>query len=264
METNLVTSKLDANGIAHLTLNRPECHNAFNDSLIHTLNTLLDALAKDEAVRLLLLTAQGKNFSAGADLGWMKKTAHYSKDENLVDALQLVKLLKGLFSFPKPTIALAKGAAMGGGVGLLACADVVIAEESAYFCFSETKLGLIPATIAPYVVRAIGPRAAGYYFLTAKLFSAQEAKNIGLVHEISSPENLLQSGLEMAATLLKNGPHALKRIKQVINKIHPLDDNLLQETAEIMASTRVSKEAQEGLAAFFDKRSPNWSYGKEG
>jgi methylglutaconyl-CoA hydratase len=253
-----VTLTKESNAIALLTLNRPERHNAFDDKLIQQLLAQLQNLQADPTTRIILLKANGKNFSAGADLEWMKKIAQYSESENIADALQLVELLKTLQKLSKPTIALANGITMGGGIGLLACCDIVIAEQEARFCFSEAKLGLVPATIAPYVINAIGARTALYYFLTAQIFSATEAKQINLVHEVAIEKDLLTSGMDLAVNLLKNGPNALTTIKQFMAEYISPSDTLLQGTAKLIATVRAHAEAQEGLNAFFEKRPPRW------
>jgi methylglutaconyl-CoA hydratase len=209
-------------------------------------------------VQIIVLKANGRNFSAGADLDWMKRMVHFSEQENLVDALELANLLKVLHQSPKVTIALAHGNVIGGGIGLLACCDLVISDANSRFCFSEAKLGLIPATIAPYIIQAMGSRAAKYYFLTAKPFSAIDAKNSGLVHEIAEPEQLLTAGMRLAASLLKNGPEAIKLIKQLVADVNPIDGALINRTAALIAEVRVSPEAQEGLGAFLEKREPSW------
>ncbi|MBA2653547.1 MAG: enoyl-CoA hydratase/isomerase family protein [Gammaproteobacteria bacterium] len=245
-------------GIGMITLNRPDRHNAFDDKMILQLTAALLDFKKDNKIKIVILYASGKNFSAGADLDWMKKMIQYSEKENLADAMQLVELLKTLSNMEKITIALAKGITMGGGVGLLACCDIVIAEEAARFCFSETKLGLVPATIAPYVIQAIGPRLAKYYFLTAKIFTAVEARDIKLVHDICS-QDVFSNGINLARSLLKNGPQSLLTIKKLVSRFNSVDDALLNETALIIAQVRTSAEAQEGLSAFLEKRDPEWA-----
>lgn len=253
----IITEHLN-NGIKIIKINRPEAHNAFDDHLIKLLLNELIVAEQDDAVRVVMLTAEGNNFSAGADLAWMKRMVNYSHQENVNDALMLATLLKKISYFPKPTIALAQGKTFGGGVGLLACCDIIIANDNASFCFSEAKLGLVPATIAPYVVQAIGVRQAQYYFLTAESFDALTAQRIGLVHQICSSSNLQENGLILAHKLLNNSPNALATIKRLITKIQNWDEALLQQTAEMIAEVRASTEAQEGMKAFFEKRAPSW------
>jgi methylglutaconyl-CoA hydratase len=244
--------------IAKISLNRPEKHNAFNDSLIKSLNETLLKIENDPNIRVVLLTAEGRNFSAGADLEWMQRMVNYSKKQNLEDAIGLARLLHTLNNLRKPTIAVAQGAAYGGGVGLLACCDIVIASEDSYFCFSEVKLGLIPATIAPYVVAAIGERAARRYFLTAEQFTAQKALELGLIHFISGHDKLQDKALEMATVLLHNSPQALAATKQLLQRLSSIDEKLIADTAELIAQIRTSEEGQAGLKAFLAKEKPPW------
>jgi methylglutaconyl-CoA hydratase len=254
---------IDDSGIATLTMNRPEVHNAFDDVLIAALIAELGRLETDPRVRLLVLAARGKSFSAGADLTWMRRMADYSREENLRDALQLAELMRALDTFRRPTIALVQGAAFGGGVGLVACCDIVVAAEEASFCLSEVRLGLIPAVISPYVVSAIGPRNARRYVLTAERFGALEAQRINLVHEVVSAKKLQERGAEFCAVLLGNGPGAMAAGKDLIAAVArgPLDTRMIQETAERIADARASAEGHEGLSAFFEKRQPGWVKG---
>lgn len=258
MDKDVILKEQHENGITIITFNRPERHNAFDDVFIKRFTEELYACNDDDTIKIILIKANGKNFSAGADIEWMKRMLQFTEEENFNDALQLANLLKELKNTPKITIALAKGTIMGGGVGLLACCDMVIADDQTRFCFSEAKLGLVPATIAPYVIQAIGSRAAKYYFLTAKSFNSLEAKEIGLVQEIVKHDQLVASGIELANSLLKNGPHALPIIKQLVSKIMPYNESLIIETAELIASVRCSSEAQEGLSAFLEKRETSW------
>ncbi len=248
------------NAVATVTLNRPEVHNAFNEEVIHSLIDCFDKVEKDEHVRVMILQAIGKSFSAGADLNWMKKMASYSQSENQVDAQQLATMLSRLYHLSKPTIARIQGAAFGGAVGLVACCDIAIASKLSKFCLSEVKLGLIPATISPYVIKAIGPRNAKRLFMTAEVIPAKQALQIGLVSEIVSEEELSDTVKQIASAILKNGPKAVSAAKQLVNKVayKTIDNDLLAYTSEQIAATRVSAEGQEGLAAFLDKRSPNW------
>lgn len=247
--------------IAIISLNKPDRHNAFDDKLIKELTSTLLSLQGDSEIKVVILAANGKNFSAGADLEWMKRMIHFTKEENFEDAMQLVTLLKTLANFNKPTIALVQGKTLGGGVGLVASCDIVVGSTEASFCFSEAKLGLIPATIAPYVIAAIGLRSAQYYFLTASTFDVVAAQHMGLVHVIEEEEQLYKKGIEIANDLLQNGPNALSSIKKLIAKLKYMDQSLLQETAQLIADIRISDEAQEGLMAFLEKRKPNWING---
>lgn len=257
MEGEIVLSTTRS-GITTLVLNKPEKHNAFDEHLITRLTQLLLRHHEDPHTRVVILTANGANFSAGADLTWMQKMISYSKEENMADAQQLATLFKTLKHLSKPTIALVQGKTFGGGLGLLACCDIVIAAADASFCFSEAKLGLVPATIAPYIIQAMGARAAQYFFLTAQPFTADMAKYHGLIHEIVESTHLLSAGHDLARRLQANGPQALTVIKQLIARCLNQDDELLTETAELIASIRISAEAQEGLSAFLEKRQPQW------
>jgi methylglutaconyl-CoA hydratase len=245
---------------ATLWLNRPERHNAFDDGLIAELSAALAALAADSAVRVLLLAGRGKSFSAGADLAWMKRMAGYSAAENEADAQKMAEMLHRLDSLPKPTIALVQGAAMGGGVGLVAACDIAIAAEDAQFAFSEARLGLTPATISPYVIAAIGPRAARRYFLTAERFDARQALGLGLVSAVLPAADLAAAANKLADILCQNGPAAMAEAKRLIADVtgHPIDAPLRAETARRIARQRASAEGCEGVAAFLEKRKPSW------
>ncbi|MCH8000083.1 MAG: enoyl-CoA hydratase/isomerase family protein [Proteobacteria bacterium] len=255
----LFLEQVDDDGVAWVTLTRPEVHNAFDDTLIAELRAVLGGFASDERVRAVVLGAQGRSFSAGADLNWMQRMAGYSERENLDDARALVDLMRTLYELPKPTLALVQGPTYGGGVGLVACCDIAIAAETANFCFSEVRLGLIPAAIGPYVIAAIGERAARRYFLTAETFSAREALRIGLVHDVVPDEALRDIGRRVIKALLRGGPNAQVAAKDLILTIsgRPLDD-LAEETAKRIARLRVSEEGREGIAAFLEKRKPGW------
>jgi len=260
MSTESVKLTANASGIATLTLNRPEVHNAFDDQLIAELTHKLLQLSHDSAVRAVVLAAEGKSFSAGADLNWMQRMARYSEAENIRDAIALANLMRTLNGMAKPTIARVQGAAFGGGVGLVACCDIAVASGAAQFCLSEVRLGLIPAVISPYVVAAIGERNARRYFLTAERFNAAEALRIGLVHSaVAEPE--LDAAVErVVGELLKGGPRAIAAAKELIAHVahRPVDERLAEETAARIAQIRVSPEGLEGIAAFLDKRPAGW------
>lgn len=251
--------KIDSS-IATIILNRPEIHNAFNDEFIKEFTTLLKKVEQDESIRLVILSADGKSFCAGADIKWMQKMASYSYEENLQDASALASLMQVLNNLSKPTIALVQGAAYGGGVGLVACCDIAIANTLASFCFSEVKIGLIPAVISPYVIRAIGERSARRYFLTAEKFDVREAYRLGLIHKIVEPEELLSVGNEIAKQFLANSPHAITTMKYLISEVSEkqIDQTLITMTSKAIADIRVSAEGQEGLKAFLEKRAPHW------
>ncbi|MFP8966260.1 enoyl-CoA hydratase-related protein [Pokkaliibacter sp. CJK22405] len=258
---------IQASGIATLTLNRPEKRNALNASLISALNTALTELADNSSLRVLVLKSSGEHFSAGADLQWMKASLHYSHEQNLKEARALAELLHRLDTFPTPTMALVHGAAMGGAVGLISCCDLCLAQSTARFALSEVKLGLTPATISPYVIRAIGERQARRYMLTAEILDAQQALQLGLCHRLCEPDQLEDSAKAWLSTLLANGPAALSITKTLIRRVstQPIDESLREETAALIADIRTTHEAQEGMQAFFDKRAPHWLHSdKEG
>jgi len=255
----LVTERR-ADGSAHITLNRPEIHNAFDDLLIAELTAALAALADDDGVRVVVLTGSGKSFSAGADLSWMRRTSTYGKAENLADARALAKLMATLNELPKPTIARVNGAALGGGTGLVACCDIVVASSHAMFGTTEVRLGLIPAVIGPYVVAAVGVRQARRLMLTGERIGAAEAARIGLVHEVVAADELDAAIATILDHLLKGGPHALAAAKRLVHDLagRPIDAELIDETARRIAALRATPEAREGLAAFLDKRQASW------
>jgi len=258
--------EIDSRGVATLSLNRPERHNAFNDEVIAELTSAFALLAEHKSVRAVLLKGQGKSFSAGGDLGWMKKAAAYSKAENEADGQKLSDMYQALKTLPRPVIALAHGAVMGGGAGLVACADIAIASMDAKFAFSEVRLGLIPATISPFVIAAIGERNASRYFLTGERFDADAAKAIGLVHDVvGAPADLGPAAELFITLLLEAGPEATSRAKALIRGIagRPVSDELRAWTAKEIAEARATDEAREGLAAFFEKRKPGWCAGDE-
>jgi len=259
-DSNLLLT-IDARGVATLTLNRPALHNAFDDQLIVDLTHKLEQVAASDSVRVLILASQGKNFSAGADLNWMKRMAQYSYEENLADADVLAKLLKTLNFLPQPTIARVQGAAFGGAVGLVSCCDMAVASTNASFSLSEVKIGILPATISPYVIAAIGQRAARRYFTTAERFSAQTAAQLGLVSEVVAEEQLDEMIGQLVSGLLANGPAAVCAAKRLLFEVaeRPINEQLISRTSEIIANIRVSPEGQEGLAAFLEKRQPAWT-----
>lgn len=260
--SSLLTS-LDTRGVATISLNRPAVHNAFDDAVIAELNSAIAGYAQHPEVRLLVLRAEGKSFSAGADLGWMKRMASYSREDNLADACELERLMRGLYDFPKPTIAVVQGAAYGGAVGLVSCCDLALASEDASFALSEAKLGLAPAVISPFVIAAIGARQASRYFLTAERFSAATARELGLVHEVVTPDALADAVEKLLTTLLANGPVALMACKALLRRVAAATSpELAAYTTELIASLRTSQEGQEGLGAFFDKRQPAWHHKK--
>lgn len=245
------------NGVCALMLNRGEVHNAFDEELIALLIAALDDAATTDEIKIVVLCAEGKSFSAGADLNWMRKMADYSEQENITDAMQLGELMAKLYHFSKPTIALVQGAAIGGGVGLVACCDIAIASDNAFFAFSETKLGLTPSVISPYVIASIGARMAKKLFLTAETFAADKALEMGLIHDITSPEELATRCDFYCDNILKNGPQALTECKVLVENIqyHKIDEALTAYTAKHISARRVSEEGQQRIQAFLDKKS---------
>ena len=253
---------IDNRGVATLTLNRTDVHNAFNDALISELTDTLTQLSADDTIRAVVLTGDGPSFCAGADVNWMRSIASAGKSENKEDALRLATLMRTLNYLPKPTLARVNGAAIGGGVGLIACCDSAITVDTAKFGLTEARLGLVPAVIAPYVFRKIGETAARHYFLSAQLFGAEVALRSGLVHS-SVPEGQLDTAVERHVDqLLKTGPAASHFSKQLVFSVAGHDENKQRQvdevTAELIAELRASDEGQEGLAAFLEKRAANW------
>ena len=246
--------------IAHVWLNRPELSNAFNDHLITELTTVLHTLDTDDSVRVVILGGQGKHFCAGADLNWMRSMASFSEADNRADAARLALLMRTLNNLSKPTIARCQGAAFGGGVGLLACCDIVVATDQSLFCLSEVRLGLTPATISPFVIEAIGARQARRYFQTAERFDSARARELGLVAEIATEETLDSVIDGLVRNLLSGGPIAQKDAKQLIANVSQSTDQqtCTDMTIEMIARQRVSPEGQDGLSAFLNKQKPGW------
>lgn len=259
MEDKVLTH-IDHRGVATVTLNNPERHNAFDDGIIAQLTHAFETIATDDSIRLMVLASTGKSFSAGADLGWMKRMASYSYGENLRDANGLAQMLKTLNFMPQVTIARVQGAAYGGAVGLVSCCDMAVAGSSASFCLSEVRIGLIPATISPYVIAAMGQRAARRYFTSAERFDATVAARLGLISEVVEDADLDSCLEDLIATLLGNSPAGIRAAKKLVLDManQPIDDELIAESSARIAAQRVSAEGQEGLKAFLEKRKPNW------
>ena len=238
-QESAVLLKRRAQGVTEIVLNRPDKRNAFDDVIIQQLISAITDVDADSETRVVILRSEGKHFSAGADLGWMRRMADNSQQENLEDSRQLARLMDCLNHLSKPVIGLVQGAAYGGAVGLAACCDIVIATETSSFCLSEVKLGLIPAVISPYVVRAIGERQARRFFISAEVFNARDAEKFGLA---------------------QNGPEAMKAAKSLVFAVShkPIDSIVIDDTAHRIADIRVGKEGQEGLSAFLNKRRANW------
>ncbi|MFW1857508.1 enoyl-CoA hydratase/isomerase family protein [Acinetobacter defluvii] len=246
--------------VATVWINRAELHNAFNTQVIEELNQCFQKLNTRNDIRVVVLAGRGKSFSAGADLNWMKQAGEASQADNQADALKLAKMLQSLATLKQPTIARVQGVAFGGGMGLASACDICVASTDAKFATSEVRLGLAPSTISPYVIRAIGARQASRYFLTAERISAEQGKAIGLVHEVTSPEQLDSKIQEIIDTLVLGGPEAQSASKQLIQMVsqESLTEDLLLKTAQHIAHVRQGAEAKNGLQAFLTKQSPEW------
>ncbi len=246
--------------VAHVTLSNPDKHNCFDDRLIAGLTRTFADLGEAEHVRVIVLDAEGRSFSAGADLNWMRRMAENSHEENLRDARALARMLQTINMVAKPTVALVQGPTFGGGVGLAACCDIVIASTRASFSLSEVKLGIIPATISPYVLAAIGARAARRFMLTAERFDAEAAAAMGLVHQVVPEAELVAAGKAAVDALLANGPNAVQETKKLVFSVGgAVSEETIDETARWIASVRATDEAREGMRAFLEKRKPNWT-----
>jgi len=243
-----------------VVLNRPDKHNAFDDSVIAQLRSCFDNLAEREDIRVVVLASEGKSFSAGADLSWMKRMANYSREDNLNDARLLAGMLKALHQLPQTTIAQVQGAAFGGAVGLVSCCDIAVASEQASFALSEVRIGLIPATISPYVISAMGERAARRYFMSGEQFDAIQAQQLGLVSEVVDVDALPGEVNRIVKAVLNNSPQAVRAAKKLVAAVAGKEINakLIEQTCELIADIRVSDEGQEGLSAFIQKRRPVW------
>ncbi len=253
--------RIDTRGhVATVTLVRPEVRNAFNDEVIAQLSEAFMRLGGDGQIRAIVLAAEGPAFCAGADLNWMRRMADYTRDENLADAAQLAFMLRTIYECPKPTIARVQGDVYAGGMGLVAACDMAVSVDTAHFCLSEVKLGLIPATISPYVIRAMGPRAAHRWFLTAERFDAAEALRIGFVHELASADALDAKVGEIVHALVSASPNAVRQCKRLVQDVAERDISrlLIERTVEGIADIRASDEGKEGVQSFLQKRKPNW------
>jgi methylglutaconyl-CoA hydratase len=246
--------------VARVTLNRPDVRNAFNDEVIAELTDTFLSLGQRDDVRAIVLTAEGPAFCAGADLNWMRRMADYTREENLADAAKLAEMLRVMFECPKPTVARVQGDVYAGGMGLVAACDMAVSADSAHYCLSEVKLGLIPATISPYVIRAMGARAAHRYFLTAERFSAQEAHRIGFVHEVVAADELDAKVDELLKALTSASPNAVRACKQLVQDVaeREISASLIASTVAGIADIRASEEGREGVQSFLQKRKPTW------
>jgi len=256
----MATLKIETCEVATVTLNRPEVRNAFNDEVIAELTAAFTQLGQDSQVRAIVLAAEGPAFCAGADLNWMRRMADYSHAENLADAAQLAEMLRVIYTCPKPTVARIQGDVYAGGMGLVAACDMAVSVDSANYCLSEVKLGLYPATISPYVIRAMGARAAHRYFLTAERFDTAEALRIGFVHAVVSAEQLDDKVVEITKALANASPNAVRECKTLLHDVSGknIDATLIAHTVQGIASIRASSEGKEGVQSFLQKRKPNW------
>jgi len=247
-------------GVHTITLNRPDIRNAFDDMLIAEIHEAFDAVSRRTDVRCVVLAANGPAFCAGGDLHWMRRMADYTREQNLADAGGLAAMLRAIDQCPHPTLARVQGDVFAGGLGLVSACDIAVCADSATFCLSEVRIGLIPATISPYVVRAIGARASRRYFLTAERFSAAEAHRIGLVHESVPMEQLDATVQALIKILLANSPMAVQDAKRLVDSVAGQDINeaLIAQTVAGIADSRASADGKEGVQAFLDKRKPKW------
>lgn len=254
-----VTTTIDAK-VARITLDNPDKRNAFDDRIIASLTEAFETVGSDDSVRVVVLQAAGKHFSAGADLNWMRAMGKLDARQNQDDALRLARLMQGIDQCPKPVIARVQGAAFGGALGLICAADMAVAADNARFCLSEVKLGIIPAVISPYVVRALGPRQANRYFMTAEVIPAQRAMQLGIAHEVVPEAQLDETVDQLVSALLSGGPQAQIEARNLIERVKTgaIDQAMLNDTAERIARLRTGSEGQEGLSAFLEKRTPNW------
>lgn len=246
---------LSGTDLVRVTLNRPEVRNAFNEGLIGELHQAFTRLGTDDRCRVIVLEGAGKSFCAGADLNWMKSMADFSDEENIADSRKMAQMLNAIYRCPKPIIAKVQGDAYAGGVGLVAVCDIVVASTHARFCISEAKLGLLPATISPYVIRALGEQASRRYFVTAEIFTASQAKEMGFVHELVEPEGLNAKVSEICQAILANGPQAVLACKKIVQDVsnQAISPELIEETVNRIATIRRSDEAQNRMRAFLEK-----------
>lgn len=260
MSESDLLQELSPEGVLRLTMNRPDVHNAFDDHQALRLINALEAAAQNPAVKVVILGGAGKSFSAGGDINYMRRMGSNTYEENIADGSQLAKLMKTLNFLPKPTIARVQGAAMGGGVGLVCCCDIAIGGPKAKLALSEIKIGMLPATISPYVVRTIGEKASRRLFMTGELVDAQWAQQLGFLSEVVDEEQLDARIDEITGALLKNAPQGLGKAKQLVFDVAQgdVDDTMIEDTVKLIADVRDSDEGREGLSAFLEKRAPNW------
>jgi methylglutaconyl-CoA hydratase len=246
--------------VVRIALNRPQVHNAFNETMVQELRQAFEAVCRTEGVRVVVLTGQGKSFCAGADLNWMSQVKDYSFEDNLKESKSLAELMYAIYALPVPTIARVNGAAIGGGAGLMAACDLAIAAQTAKFSLSEVKLGLVPAVISPYVIRRVGESACREFFLTGERLTAEKALRFGLINEVVPLEDLDEAVQERVTQLQSSGPQALSTCKEILRRVPGMSfEEARAYTAEIIASLRISQEGQEGMSAFLEKRKPGWA-----
>ncbi|HET9843745.1 MAG TPA: enoyl-CoA hydratase-related protein [Gammaproteobacteria bacterium] len=258
-QTDSILCRIESD-VAHVILNRPDKSNALDIPMILQLNEVLANLRNMHTLRVLWLKGAGKNFCAGADLQWMQESIHFDKKQNYDESLQLAQLMYNLYTLPFPSLVTVQGACFGGGVGLVASCKIALATPSTKFCFSEAKLGLIPAVISPYILQALGVRATEALFLTSEMFNGTRAHELGLIQKIVEDANLESEGKLLSQILTKQSPLALKAIRDLVDRVHDkkIAQDLIEETSRNIAEIRVSSEAQEGVKAFLDKRIPKW------
>ncbi|WP_297763423.1 enoyl-CoA hydratase/isomerase family protein [uncultured Alcanivorax sp.] len=246
--------------VAQITLDNPDKRNAFDDTIIASLTEAFEKAGNDDSVRIVVLQATGKHFSAGADLNWMRAMGKLDAQQNRDDALKLARLMQAIDQCPKPVIARVQGAAFGGALGLICAADMAVAADNARFCLSEVKLGIVPAVISPYVVRAMGARQANRYFMTAEVIPASKAVALGLAHEVVPESELDEAVSNLITALLSAGPRAQIEARNLIARVSdgPIGQSMLNDTANLIARLRTGEEGQEGLSAFLEKRTANW------
>lgn len=256
-----ISLMVDASGVAHLALNRPEVHNAFNEAMIDELMRCFRLLSSSDKVRLVVLSSIGSVFCAGADLAWMRRASENGLDANQQDATRFADMMRVIHECPKPVIARVNGGAFGGGVGLISACDIVVASDQAKFAVAEARFGILPAVIGPYLIESVGVREAKRLALSASPVDALEAQRIGLIHIVTTSESLDEQLEKLLSELRRNGPTALQEIKGLFNSIsaRPIDEDVIKLTASTIARVRSTDEAREGFAAFFDKRRPSWS-----
>jgi methylglutaconyl-CoA hydratase len=252
--------ELSACGVLRMSMNRPDKHNAFDDHQVQRMLSALEAAQDNNDVKVIVIAGEGRSFSAGGDLNYMRRMGGNTYEENLKDASELARLMSTIYRFPKPTIARVQGAALGGGVGIVSCCDIAIGSDKARFCLSEVKIGMVPATIAPYVVSTIGEKAAKRYFSTAEVISADKALALGLLSERVDESQLDEMIDTVTSALLCNAPNGVRKAKQIVFDVSAdvIDENMINHTVKFIADIRHSQEGREGLSAFLEKRAPNW------